>query len=193
METEENTKAHLEAPEIFEAESSPPHLTPGVVLGTLGIIFLLLFAVWIVLSGRLDFFHLFLGGLSCGLVTLFSGDLLLPEIAAPGLLRRWGRFLAYIPWLLFQIFLANAHMLYLVFHPRMIDLIDPRIVRFRSILRKDLSLVTFANSITLTPGTITIYVSVDEDFKVHAIDEKCAESLPGEMETRVAVAMGEIP
>ena len=73
----------------------------------------------------------------------------------------------------------------------MMDLIDPKIIKFKSYLQKDLSLVTFANSITLTPGTITVYISTDGGFSVHAIDKKSAEGLPGEMEARIARAFGE--
>jgi len=73
----------------------------------------------------------------------------------------------------------------------MTDLIDPRIIKFKSKLQGDLSRVTFANSITLTPGTITVYVTMDGDFSVHAIDKKSREGLPGEMERRIAMAFGE--
>jgi multicomponent Na+:H+ antiporter subunit E len=72
----------------------------------------------------------------------------------------------------------------LALHPRMNDLIDPHIIRFKTKLRKDMSLVTFANSITLTPGTITILIR-DGYYFVHAIDMKVAGDLPGEMEERV--------
>jgi multicomponent Na+:H+ antiporter subunit E len=116
---------------------------------------------------------------------------LFPESKLKGVIRSWLRFLGYIPWLLYQIFLANLHILYLVFHPRMMDLIDPHIIKFQSKLTKELSLVTLANSITLTPGTITVYVSVDGDFHVHSIDKKSSEALPGEMESKVASAFGE--
>lgn len=92
---------------------------------------------------------------------------------------------------MYQIFLANLHVLYLTFHPKMMDLIDPRIIKFRSKLQGDLSRVTFANSITLTPGTITVYVTLDGNFSVHAIDKKSREGLPGEMEKRIARAFGE--
>jgi multicomponent Na+:H+ antiporter subunit E len=155
------------------------------------ITFLILFGLWILLSGKFDLFHLSLGIISCIIVTLFSGDLLFPESKIEGLISSWVRFLRYLPWLLYQIFLANLHILYLVFHPRMMDLIDPKIIRFQSTLKKELSLVTFANSITLTPGTITVYVSVDGDFHVHSIDEKSGEALPGEMESKVSRAFGE--
>ncbi|MDH3827011.1 MAG: Na+/H+ antiporter subunit E [Desulfobacterales bacterium] len=50
---------------------------------------------------------------------------------------------------------------------------------------------TFANSITLTPGTVTVNVSVMGKFRVHCIDEKSARSLPGEMEKRIAKVFNE--
>lgn len=153
--------------------------------------FVALFGLWIVLSGKFDGLHLVLGILSCALVAYISSDLLFPEGRPEHLLLSVYRFMKYVPWLLYQIWLANLHLLYLTFHPRMIELIDPHIIRFQSRLTKDLSLVTFANSITLTPGTITVSVSVDGDFKVHAIDKISAEALPGEMEQRVARAFGE--
>ena len=53
---------------------------------------------------------------------------------------------------------------------------------------KEISLVTFANSLTLTPGTITMYVSVEGAFQVHAIDKASGDPLPGEMEKRIARA-----
>ena len=79
----------------------------------------------------------------------------------------------------------------LVLHPKMMELIDPKIITFKSRLKSDMSLVTFANSITLTPGTITVYVSVYGRFSVHIIDQASGQSLPGEMEERIARAFGE--
>ena len=81
--------------------------------------------------------------------------------------------------------------MYLVFHPKMLDLIDPKIIEFDSRLISDISRTTFANSITLTPGTITVNVSVLGKFTVHCIDEESGRSLPGDMEARVAKVFGE--
>jgi len=148
-------------------------------------------ALWILLSGKLDAFHLSLGAISCAIVAYFSGDLLFESPKIMRLPRAWLRFIQYMPWLLYQVFLANLHVLYLTFHPRMHELINPKIINFQSTLKSDLSLVTFANSITLTPGTITVFVSSEGDFHVHAIDDKSAAGLPGEMEARVANAFGE--
>ena len=153
--------------------------------------FLIMLGVWVLLSGKFDPFHLSLGLISCGIVAYLSCDLLFPSPKIKGLLSQWARFARYIPWLMAEIIKANLHVTYLVFHPRMMELIDPRIVKFRSKLKSDLALVTFANSITLTPGTITVYVSIDGDFKVHAIDKASGDPLPGAMEANIAKAFGE--
>lgn len=169
----------------------PPRPRSHSLFFSRALTFILLFVLWFLLSGKFDLFHLTLGVISCTIVTCFSGDLLLPELQSRGLFFSWVRFVRYIPWLLYQIFLANLHMLWLVFHPRMMERIDPQIVRFQSRLKKELALVTLANSITLTPGTITVYMSVEGELRVHAIDRTSAESLPGEMEQRVAQAFEE--
>jgi multicomponent Na+:H+ antiporter subunit E len=148
--------------------------------------FVLLFALWVVLSGKFDVLHLTLGIISSALVGYFSGDLLFSSMQGAGSRGLSRRFVLYIPWLIYQILLSSLHLLRLSFHPRMKSLIEPKIIRFRSRLKGDLALVTFANSITLTPGTITVSVSIDGDFRVHAIDRESAESLPGEMEARIA-------
>ncbi len=147
--------------------------------------FFILFCLWFILSGQYDLFHITLGVISCILVVLFSGDLLFVESGVRDVVRLWLGLAKYIPWLLYQILLANFHILYVVLHPRMMDLIDPSIIRFHSRLKSELGLVVFANSITLTPGTITVYVSVDGDFQVHAIDKPSGDPLPGEMEARI--------
>ena len=150
--------------------------------------FIALVFLWVILSGKFDLFHLSLGLISCAIVSILSGDLLFPGSRTRGLFQHGLRVISYVPWLLYQVVLANLHVLYLVFHPRMMDLIDPEIIRFDSTLKKEISLVTFANSITLTPGTITVYVSVNGAFQVHAIDKQSGEPLPGEMEKRIARA-----
>ncbi len=154
--------------------------------------FIIMLGVWVVLSGKFDPFHLSLGLISCAIVSYLSSDLLFPSPRIRGLLRQWVRFVRYVPWLMVEIIKANLHVTYLVFHPRMMELIDPHIVKFRSKLKSDLALVTFANSITLTPGTITVDVSIDGDFKVHAIDKASGEPLPGAMEANIAKAFGEV-
>lgn len=150
------------------------------------ITFCILFLFWVLLSGHLDLWHLCWGAICTATVTYLSRDLLFKgrlDLRSKG--KESWRFLKYLPWLLGQIFKANLHVARLALHPRMGELVDPRIIRFRTRLKKDLSLVTFANSITLTPGTITVLIEGDRLY-VHAIDRTSAEALPGEMEMRVA-------
>jgi multicomponent Na+:H+ antiporter subunit E len=153
--------------------------------------FLIMALFWVLFSGKFDPFHLALGLGSCLIVAALSRDLLFPSRIKPGFIVCWLRFAGYIPWLFYQIFLANLHVLYLVFHPRMMELIDPKIIDFNSKLKSDISRTTFANSITLTPGTITVNVSVLGKFTVHCIDEVSGRSLPGNMEARIAEVFNE--
>jgi multicomponent Na+:H+ antiporter subunit E len=96
------------------------------------------------------------------------------------------RFVIYIPWLMGQIFIANLHILKIVFHPKLLEVIDPKIVKFNSKLSGQMPLYIFGSSITLTPGTVTIFVNVFGTYTVHAIDRQSAEALPGEMENKIA-------
>jgi len=153
--------------------------------------FFICFATWLILSGRFDIFHISLGVISCGLVAFFSGDLLFPTAFTREFPKQWLAFMGYLPWLFYQIFKANLHMLYLVFHPRMRDHIDPLIIKFDSRLKGDMAFLIFANSITLTPGTITVYTSIYGEYTVHAIDKQSADSLPGVMEDKIARIFGE--
>ncbi len=147
--------------------------------------FVILFLLWIVFSGRFDGFHITLGLISSAIVAAFSGDLMFPSRESRGIFTLWLRLSTYIPWLLYQIFLANLHVMYLVFHPKMKELINPQIIEFDSRLKSDYARTTFANSITLTPGTITVNATVLGRFSVHCIDDKSAQSLPGDMELKI--------
>ena len=147
--------------------------------------FLILFILWIVFSGKFDGFHLAMGLISSAIVAAISGDLMFTSSRPRGLFSLWLRIFAYVPWLMYQIFLANVHVMYVVFHPRMMDLINPKIIEFDSRLKSDYGRTTFANSITLTPGTITVNVTVLGRFSVHCIDDQSGLSLPGDMEERI--------
>jgi len=136
-------------------------------------------------------FHLGLGVFACVIVALLSNKILLSRRGLEQLPHQWLGFILYVPWLLYQVLLANIHVMYLVLHPRMEEMIDPSILHFKSRLKKPMSLFIFANSITLTPGTITVYVSITGRYTIHVIDAQSGISLPGEMEERVARMMGE--
>lgn len=154
--------------------------------------FIALFGLWVLLSGKFDFFHLALGALSCLLVAVFSRGLLFQE-KDKHLGVRLGeaaRFFSYLAWLLVQIVLANFHVIGLALSSRRLrrDL-DPHIFHFKTVLRNNFSRFVLANSITLTPGTVTIRIH-DDTFYIHAISKKAAGDLANqdsisEMERRV--------
>jgi multicomponent Na+:H+ antiporter subunit E len=146
--------------------------------------FFILMGLWLVLSGHYDSFHITLGIICCGLVAFVSHDLLFPVFSWGRSFAVFIRFTAYLPWLFYQIILANLHVAKMVLHPKMP--INPKIVEFDSKLESNLAFTTLGNSITLTPGTITVDIREGKYF-VHALTNKVADDLlSGDMENRVA-------
>ena len=144
---------------------------------------LIMFAFWMLLSGYLLPILLILGVISSVLVAWWSHDLLIGRVNKMPDLSRGFRIIAYLPWLAWQIILSNIYVIYLVLNPKLV--IEPTVVRFKNNLKTDLGIVILANSITLTPGTITIEGNHDE-FVVHSIAKKTADDLlSGEMQARV--------
>lgn len=150
--------------------------------------FAVMLLFWVVLSGMFDAFHLSLGVICCLLVAHFSHDLLFFGDGKYSNIKSLLGMVAYVPWLFFQIVIANLQMAYIVLHPRMFNLIDPHVIRFKTKLERPISKVTFAQSITLTPGTITVSIQ-DDEFSVYALTRSASNSLPGEMEDRIARAL----
>jgi multicomponent Na+:H+ antiporter subunit E len=149
------------------------------------LVFGALMVIWVVFSGFLDPFHLSLGLISCGIVTWLSAGLLFDDRTIP--IRRRavqaGRFASYMIWLTWQIVLSNIAVMKLAFAPR--SSLQPQIVRYRTPLKTDFEKFLLANSITLTPGTVTIKILGDV-FYIHAIDDGAAAGLNGEMDRRIA-------
>jgi multicomponent Na+:H+ antiporter subunit E len=147
------------------------------------LVFIFLFVFWVIFSGVFDAFHLSLGVICCGLVTLMSHDLLISDFRCEKKMGKTVRFILYLPWLIYQIILANLHVVRMVIQP---SKIKPQIIKIEPALKSDLSRVLLANSITLTPGTITMDIE-DGVFYVHALSQPVADDLlSGDMERRVA-------
>lgn len=145
----------------------------------------ILMAVWVIFSGFFDLFHLSLGVISCGIVTWLSAHLLFDDRTIRlrhRAVQGW-RLAGYMAWLTWQIVLSNIAVLKLAFAPR--SALQPQIIRYRTPLRSDFEKFLLANSITLTPGTVTIKILGDV-FYIHAIDDASAAGLNGEMDRRIA-------
>lgn len=116
--------------------------------------FLLMFLVWWALTWTLDPIALIVGVLVATGIVLFLSDLFTPDMVLLFSPRRFFWLLVYIPYFLYYVFKANLDVLYRVLHP---DLpINPGIVKVRTSLTTDLGKTFLANSITLTPGTLSV-------------------------------------
>lgn len=163
---------------------------------------LVLFGFWIVLSGRvldpstqafkLDGIHLGIGIICAGWVAWSTRRLMMIQgthgvqhaVTLP-----WMRLIRYLPWLIYQIVLSSIHVAKVVMDPRMP--IRPKMIRIKVKYKNEVARLTLANSITLTPGTITVDQEGDE-YVVHALTQEAAEGLQsGEMQWRVARIFGE--
>lgn len=142
-----------------------------------------LVAAWLLWSGLYKPLLLFLGGLSCLLTFLLArridyfDDELYSLRLTLGLLRYW-------LWLIGQIIRSSIDVSRIVLHPKLP--ISPRVIDVKAEAAHPFYLVTLGNSITLTPGTLSIDVH-DGVIKVHALTESGARDLEeGEMNRRVA-------
>lgn len=144
---------------------------------------LVLAGFWFGLSGYTDAVHLTFGAVSVTLVTLMSHRHLTGGGGYAKGLARAVRTVLYLPWLFWQIFLANVDVMLRIAG---ILPVEPRMIRFKADLESDYGRVLLANSITLTPGTVTVEVGDDNVYVVHAISAKAAEGvLQGYMDEKV--------
>ena len=95
----------------------------------------------------------------------------------------------YVLWLLGEVGKANIQVMKLSFAPQLDQKLTPTVVEFRTKLADDFSRFLLAQSITLTPGTVTLRVDGDR-FIVHALTKEMAAGVPGDMETRLFKLFG---
>lgn len=147
-------------------------------------VFVLLMVIWVVLSGFFDVFHLSLGLISCAIVVWLSSDLLFENRhhrLNVRIKQAFGLF-AYSIWMIGQIILSNIYVLRLALGST--EKLEPQIVRYKCSLNTDFQRFLLANSITLTPGTVTIKI-IGDTYYVHAISDETANGLDGTMESRI--------
>jgi multicomponent Na+:H+ antiporter subunit E len=139
------------------------------------IYFVLAFLVWVLVTwpfadGRLD-----LQVVAAGLIAAFLAAVLFHEILpkehhvflSP---VRVFWFLAYVPVFLYYVLRANLDVVYRALHPALP--IRPGIVKIKTNLKTDSAITALANSITLTPGTLTVDLTDDGFLYVHWINVK---------------------
>lgn len=158
--------------------------------GSRGLVFqaIILMAIWLILSGHYDFIHIGYGVGCVAFVVWFNSRMrciaLAGEEACGETKIRLFALALYLPWLVWQILLAAAHVAKVVLKPQMP--INPALIRFETKFPNVIAKVIMANSITLTPGTITVNLIGDE-FLVHSLTGETTEGLVcGDMQQKVA-------
>lgn len=147
----------------------------------------MLFATWLVLSGHYDPLLIVLGLASCAVVLFVIHRMDVIDREGHPVHLTW-RFALYLPWLTAEIAKANIDVARRILPGG--PGIGPTMLRVRATQGTDLGRVIFANSITLTPGTVS--VEVDEDgILVHALSREAADGLAaGGMDRRVTRVSG---
>jgi multicomponent Na+:H+ antiporter subunit E len=132
--------------------------------------FALLMTFWLVMSGFFDVFHITIGALCVGVVLFLDARLKRAryfddevDILAT---VRYGRGIYFLLWLVWQMIVSGLQVARLILSPHIEN--QSQVIKFRAHLPNPQAYVILANSITLTPGTLTLELQGDE-FTVHAL------------------------
>jgi len=144
--------------------------------------FIVSFIVWIMLTWPFgdvvtgqQFKQIIIAGLiASGIVAVLFHEILPKEHHIFSSPRRIIWFLLYIPVFFYYIIQANLDVVYRALHPQMP--IHPGIVKIRTKLKSDSAITALANSITLTPGTLTVDLTDDGVLYVHSINVKSKDT-----------------
>ena len=142
------------------------------------ILFLVAFVVWCLLNWMPDLQHFVVGIFVAAFIAFLTGDLF---VTRPYVLkhpwRYWYFIFHYLPVFLWELIKANVDVAYRILHP---DLpIKPGIVKVKTTLKSDTALTFLANSITLTPGTMSVDIDKDKGILyIHWINVKAKDIEP---------------
>ena len=133
------------------------------------ILFIFGFLVWMGLSWPPDIQHALIGVIVAAFIAYMTGDMFVTRPHVFKHPQRYFWFLYYIPVFLWECFKANIDVAYRVIHP--LVPIKPGIVKVKTKLKTDTALTFLANSITLTPGTLTVDIDKEKGtLYIHWID-----------------------
>ena len=150
-----------------------------------GLVFTLT-VLWLLLSGHYTVLLLSLGLFSIILVTVICLRMNIITYEQPEILSQIVKYIPYTFWLVMEILKSNIDVMKRIVNPKLP--ISPRWVTIRTTQKSDFAKVIFANSITLTPGTISMDVD-GNNIDVHALSESGADGLAtGQMDKKVTRA-----
>jgi multicomponent Na+:H+ antiporter subunit E len=128
---------------------------------------------WPVVDGQIDRQVVIAGLIAAAIVSLLFHDILPKEhhVFLSPVRIFW--FILYIPVFFYYVMIANLDVVYRALHPQMP--IKPGIVKIKTRLKTESGITALANSITLTPGTLTVDLTDDGYLYVHWINVKSAD------------------
>lgn len=136
------------------------------------VMFIIAFSIWCLLVWVPDWQHLVVGFFAALMVAILTGDFFqggIHKLKHP--YRYWYFFVFYLPKFLWECLKANLDVAYRVVNP--VLPINPGIVKVKTKLTSDAGLTFLANSITLTPGTMTVDIDSDNGvLYIHWINVK---------------------
>lgn len=143
---------------------------------------IVLSGVWLLWSGHFEPLVVGLGAGSILFVVWLSNQMQIVDSESVPTGLRLFRVLAYIPWLAWEIVKANLDVARRILSPD--PQISPRLIRVPASQESELAQVVYANSITLTPGTVSIDLQGGE-LLVHALHADAAAGVEaGDMDRR---------
>lgn len=125
---------------------------------------------WPIVDGQLDWQVVIAGVIAAAIVSLLFHEILPKEhhVFISPVRIFW--FLLYIPVFFYYVMIANLDVVYRALHPKMP--IKPGIVKIKTKLKTESGITALANSITLTPGTLTVDLTDDGYMYIHWINVK---------------------
>ncbi|CAA7620742.1 Na+/H+ antiporter subunit E [Magnetospirillum sp. SS-4] len=152
-------------------------------------LFLILFGLWLIMSGHYLGWLVALGAASAALTVWIARRLEAIDHEGHPLHLAW-RGMPYWGWLLVEIVKSNIDVARAILSSP--AAIDPSVFKIKAGQRDELGWAVHANSITLTPGTVTMAIDADGTFTVHALTRASRQGVEsGEMDRRVSRLMGE--
>lgn len=137
--------------------------------------FLLFFLVWIIFNGQITTEIILFGLGIAAAVFWFICKYMDYSLKKEWIfIRKSWSFLCYVATLIVEIIKANIAVIHLILTAE--EVVEPVVVRFKTTLKYDITRTLLANSITLTPGTITASLEGDE-IVVHCLDKSLAEGI----------------
>ena len=137
--------------------------------------FFMYLGVWIIFNGRLTVEIVLIGLVIAALMCVFTCKFMDYSLEKEKLFyKRIFFFGTYIALLIKEIIKANLLVMRMILNGN--EIVEPVIVRIKTNLKTETARVILANSITLTPGTITVSLK-DDELIVHCLDKSMAEGM----------------